>query len=67
MPGDRFISPDAIVSVDVLRWLSGGNGPGRADARPAPRTVAGAAHRRTVGVTPEQVDPRAPRTLFRDL
>jgi len=37
-----------------------GNGPGRADARPAPRTVAGAAHRRTVGDDPEQVDrPRA--------
>ena len=68
MLGDRFINPDAIVSVDGLRGLSPREpGPGRAEPRPAPRTAAGAAHRRTVGDDPEQVDPRAPRTLFRKL
>ena len=34
------------------RVVAPGTGPGGAEARPAPRTVAGAAHRRTVGVTP---------------
>ena len=60
------IGPIAHVLAGALREL--GHEPVALVApRPAPRTVAGAAHRRTVGDDPEQVDPQARRTLFRNL